>query len=375
MPFAGVAPGVTPVPIVIYSFDRPDYLERLLRGLLAQTQLRPDPARIFLMQDGAVSRRTGYRHGRPVLIQRCIALFRDLVPQGQVLESDSNIGMGDNILRGQQHVFETLDETVGYFFEDDLEPGPLYLAAMEAMRAATEPFADQVAHFAAYGHHMAPKPGPEVGIMPLGHNWGYGLRRDPWRRIQAYLPAWWEEARRHDFFGRNRLRLLKVYRDWPVAVDGVAEDSAANLACAALGLARLNTDVCFARYIGEHGEHFNPAVFRQLGFERMRWTEGDHFTLAAPTAAAIAAIAEAVRRDRETWRRDKLEGLIARIEAEQADPDRLVTEEEVRMLWLMLLDRRNVPAKILEQHVGRSTVRALRRSIVRMRDFQRFNAT
>ena len=43
MPFTGVAPGVTPVPIVIYSFDRPDYLERLLRGLLAQTQLRPDP--------------------------------------------------------------------------------------------------------------------------------------------------------------------------------------------------------------------------------------------------------------------------------------------------------------------------------------------
>lgn len=371
---AGVEPGVTRVPVVIYSFDRPDYLERLLRGLLAQVQVRPDPARVFLLQDGAVSPRTGFRYGRPLRMRHCVEAFRTLFPEGQVLAAEHNLGIADNILRGQRHVFETLGEELGYFFEDDLEPGPLYLAALEAMRAATEPMADRVAYFAAYGEHEAPLPGPEVRVMRLGHHWGFGLRRGTWRRIQAFLPAWWEEVRRTDFPGRNRLRLLKVYRDWEVAVDGVAEDAASELACAALGLARLNTDVGFARYIGEHGEHFNPAIFRQLGFEGMRWAEADRFVFVPPSRAEVDRIAARERAGRVAFRRDGLEPLIARLEAEQADPDRIATAEEVAALWLLLLDRRKVPAEVMERHAGRSTIRELRRAIVRMPLFRQMTA-
>lgn len=374
MMFEGVAPGTCRVPIVIFSFDRPEYLERLCRGLLAQAQLRPDPSRVFLLQDGAVSPRTGHRYGRPLRMQRCIEVFRALFPEGQVLAAEHNLGIADNILRGQRHVFETLDEEVGYFFEDDLEPGPLYLAALEAMRAATEPFADRVAYFAAYGDHKAPRPGPEVRAVQLGHHWGFGLRRAAWRRIQAFLPAWWEEARRVDFQGRNRLRLLKIQRDWDVAVDGIAEDAATELACASLGLSRLNTDVSFARYIGEHGEHFNPGVFRALGFEGMHWAEGDRFALRAPTADEVARIAVTAREGRVAYRRDHLENLIARAEAELVDPDRIATAEDVAAMWLMLLDRRVVPPEVLERHAGRTTIRDLRRVIVRMPLFRRMTA-
>ena len=84
-------------------------------------------------------------------------------------------------------------------------------------------------------------------MVQLGHHWGFGLRRAAWRRIQAFLPEWWAELRRVDFQGRNRLRLLRVYRNWDVAVDGVAEDAATELACASLGLARLNIATLIAR--------------------------------------------------------------------------------------------------------------------------------
>lgn len=374
MSIAGVEPGVSRVPIVIFSFDRPDYLERLCRGLLGQTQIRPDPSRIFLLQDGAVSRRTGHRYGRPGPMQRCVALFREIFPEGQVLASPHNLGMAANILRGQRHVFETLDEELGYFFEDDLEPGPLYLAALEALRVGTESFGERVAYFAAYGDQTAPRPGPEVRLIQLGHHWGYGLRRAAWRRIQDFIAPWWEEALRTDFPGRNRLRLLQVYRGWDVAVDGVAEDSAANLACAAMGLARLNTDVSFARYIGEQGEHFNPAIFRRLGFEGMRWAEGDRFALDAPDAATVDRITAAARAGRTAFRRAGLEALIARIEAEQADPDRIATEADVAALWLLVLDRRQVPPQVMKRHANRTPMRALRREIVQMRAFQRITA-
>ena len=374
MQVEGVEPGVTRVPIVIFSFDRPDYLDRLCRGLLGQTQLRPDPTRVFLLQDGSLSPRTRRRYGRPLRMRECVELFRTHFPEGQVLASEQNLGIADNILRGQRHVFETLDEELGYFFEDDLEPGPLYLAAMEAMRAATQPFADRVAYFAAYGHHQDPKPGPEVNMVQLGHHWGFGLRRAAWRRIQAFLPEWWEELRRVDFQGRNRLRLLRVYRNWDVAVDGVAEDAATELACASLGLARLNTDVSFARYIGEQGEHFNPGVFRHLGFDGMRWAEAERFVLRRPEEAEVADIAALAREGRIDYRRNHLENLIAKVEAEQADPDRLATEEEVATLWLLLLDRRRVPPGFMERHAGKTTIRDLRRAIVRMDEFQRRTA-
>jgi len=371
MRIAGVDQGVTPVPIVIFALDRPEYLERLCQGLLAQTQVQPDPARVVLVQDGAVSPRTGARYGRPGMMQRCVEVFRRLFPQGTVLTAEHNLGIADNILRGQRHVFETLDEEVGYFFEDDLEPGPLYLAALEALRVRTEPYAASVAYFAALGDQRTPKPGPEVGMASLEHNWGFGLRRAAWRRIHDFLQPWWEVVRRNDYRANNLLNLLKVYRDWDVGFLGVGQDTATTLACASLRLARVNTDVSFARYIGEWGVHSTPAVFRRRGFDTMRWAEADCFTFLGPTEADAAQLAVQAHGFYGTYRQVNLEPLIAKIEARSFDPDRLATAEDVAGLWRLLLDQREAPAAMLARHVGQTSLRDLRREVVRMRDFQR----
>jgi len=367
----GIEPGTTRVPVVIYAFDRPDYLDRVCAGLRAQTQVRPDPARVVLMQDGAVSALTGHRHADPGPIRRSIETFRRHFPEGRVVAAPRNLGIAENVLRGQRHVFESLDEELGYFFEDDLEPGPLYLAALEAMRAATEPFADRVAHFAPYGQAREAAPGPEVRWRRLGHHWGFGLRRAAWRAIQSRLVDWWAEIRRNDYRARNRRRLLELWRRRDVASDAISQDAAAELAALELGLARLGTDVCFARYIGVEGEHFNRDIFRSFGFEGMRWAEAEFFAFRALDAARLGAIAAENREARVRWRRTELDGVIARLDAERSDPDRLVTEAEVAALWHLLLDRRKAPPAVVERHAGRTRLRDLRREIVRMREFQR----
>ena len=371
MRIEGVEPGVTEVPIVIFAFDRPDYLAALCKGLLAQTQVRADPTRVHLLQDGAVSARTRHRHARPADIARSIAVFREHFPQGQVHRAPHNLGIAENILRGQVLAFETLDAPVAYFFEDDLEPGPLYLAALEAMRRASEPFADRVAYFAAYGDLRSASSGPEVEWRLLGNLWGFGLRRDAWRRIQPWLAAWWEEIRRNDYPARNRLRIMQFWRSKRVARNAISQDGAMEAACADLGLARIATNVCFARYIGEKGQHFTPARFRSKGFEEMRWAERESFTFAPLREAFVERLIAGTFETFETYRREGLEETIADIEARFDDPDRLATEAEIRMLWHLLLDRREVPAAILERHAGRTTIRALRREIVRGADFQR----
>jgi hypothetical protein len=367
----GIPPGLTDVPIVIFSFDRPDYLATLCRGLLAQTQVRAAPSRVHLMQDGAVSRRTGRVHGAPALIARSMRVFREHFPEGQVHAAGENLGIAENILRGQRLVFETLDAPLGYFFEDDLEPGPLYLAAMEAVRRATEPFPDEVGYFAAYGDHRNRPPGPAVRFRPLGHHWAFGLRREPWRRIQAWLPDWWEEIRRNDYRARNKRRLLELWRTRRVARDAVTQDTATELACADLGLARVGTDVCFGRYIGQVGQHFSPGIFRKLGFDRMSWAEGERFEFGALTRETVRQIANRAFAMHAKFREEGLDQAIAAMDAERDDPDRLATEAEIRALWHLLLDRREVPAPYLARHAGRSTIRAVRRDLVRRDDFQR----
>lgn len=364
------APRILDVPVVIFSFDRPAYLEALCRGLAAQRLVRPDPANIHLMQDAVNSALTYTRYAEQSDVAACIAVFRRHFPQGQVHRPHANLGIAENILRGQRLAFEELGADLGYFFEDDLEPGPLYLHAMEALRALTEPHAAGVGYFAAYGDHTAGREGPRVDYAELGHHWGFGLRRAAWRRIQDWLLPWWKEIRRNDYPARNRVRILKLWRGKPVAMDGEGEDQATSLACADLGLARIGTDVCFARYLGEHGQHFNPHVYRHLGFDRMRVAEGEAFDFAPLPAERVRAIAETARARCVDYRANGLEPLIARLEAEQEDPDRLATAEDVALLWRLLLDRRQVPEAELERHVGRTTVKALRRGIVRSRHFR-----
>jgi hypothetical protein len=365
-----VSEGQTTVPIVIYSFERPAYLDAVCAGLAAQRQVRPDPRRVFLLQDGIVSALTGHRHTLPGLVRQNIEVFRRHFPEGQVLAAEHNLGIAGNIMRGQRLVFETLDSDIGYFFEDDLEPGPYYLAALEAMRMATEPFADRVAHFAAYGRVPDAAPGPQVGWCQLDHHWGFGLRRAPWRRIHAELEDWWAEIGRNDYRARNRRRLLYLWRKRRAAGPVVAQDMAAATSCLELGLARLSTDVCFGRYIGEKGEHFSPAMFRERGFVGMRWNEGSGFAFDRLDESRIVQIADEAFRIGAEWRRTQLEATIAETEAAMNDPDRLVTAEDVETLWRLLLDRPRAPRAQVERHVGRTTLRALRRAIVRMGAFR-----
>ena len=98
-------------------------------------------------------------------------------------------------------------------------------------------------------------------------------------------------------------------------------------------------------------------------------------SISTPHARQVGLYLHGTNREgRVAYRRDHLENLLAKVEAELADPDRIATAEEVAALWLLLLDRRQVPPAVMEQHAGRSTVRELRRAIVRMGEFRRRTA-
>jgi len=362
------APRVLEVPVIVFGFNRPEYLDRVCASLLRQRDVVPDPRRVFLVQDGAVSARSGLRYAEDAAIEASVAAFRRHFPRGHVAASRANLGIAANIRRGEVLAFEAVDADCALFFEDDLELGPDYLRIMEQLRALAE--ADpRIGYFAAYGdHHVAP-PGPYSWITMLQHHWAFGLRREPWRRLRDWLAPYYEIVDRSDYAFRDHMAIFRLMGTMEVANGFSSQDTLKTLGCHALGIARIMTDVCFGRYIGAQGASFNEESFRKLGYDRMGWVEGSENRLADGVAGAVSGIlADSLGRQRH-YRAAKWEGLMEERGAAWLERDRLATRQDVLDLFRLLLDR--VPQEdAVERHAGIHTIRQLREILLGSREFR-----
>ena len=354
-------------PIVIFSFTREDYLRRLCASLRTQQGVRLEEGRVHLVQDGARSPRSGNVYGDPARIEASIAAFREAFPGGHVHASADNLGIAMNIQRGEALVFETLDAEVGYFFEDDLELGPWYLATLEAMRAQLGAH-PEIGYFAAYGDHRRVSDPDAPKLVPLEHHWGFGLTRRCWRAMQPWLQPFLRTYGRVDYQMRPDLAIAELYLDKPVAHTASSQDVAKTMACADLGFARVNTDVCFARYIGERGESFSPAGFTRLGFPAMAYATERPRHAPAITPAAVEEIIRAKRASCTEFRQTAFPARLEELRGRILNPDRLVTREELDQLWRLLMDRAPDAADYYANTVGRRTVREVRTALLRSRE-------
>jgi hypothetical protein len=258
------------IPIAILAFDRPHYLEPFLASLVAQAELDPGRADIHLFLDGAVNRHSRRTHAAEADIDRCEALFRAAFPKGRVLRAAHNLGTWGNFDRAEHHVFETLGAEVAYFFEDDLVLSPHYLRVMDGLWDQVRG-RDDISHFAAYGNHLAgleEQHARERDLVTLQHHWGFGLKRDHWRRMRDLLAPCGELLREVDYRQRPVAALQAWLRAQGVPAAGTSQDHLKAAAATLLGFWRLSTFACWGRYIGETGLHYSPELYRQRGFHR-----------------------------------------------------------------------------------------------------------
>jgi hypothetical protein len=357
-----------PWPILIISFNRPDYLRRLCASLRAQQGVVLDETNIHLMQDGCRSPRSGLSYATEEEIAASLAVFREAFPAGQVHASPDNLGIAMNMLRAERHAFVTLKAHGGYFFEDDLELGPCYLAVMEAMRLKFRAH-PKVGYFAAYGDHRRGGDPAAPRLVPMEHHWGFGLKRICWQAMQPWLKPFHQVYAEVDYQARPHLRIVEIFEAKQVSSTSSSQDVAKTMACAELGFARVNTDVSYARYIGEHGQSFRPATFERLGFHEMRYVERMPDSPPDVTEEIVAAIAERKRAACVAHRQERYAEELAEMRTRLFNPDRPATREEVAWLWRLLMDR--VPGDdVLERLAGKRTLRQVRRQLLRNREAQ-----
>lgn len=284
-------------PIVLLSFNRLDYFAQVLASLKGQHGVEI-VGPILLFQDGAVSEFSGQRYALDEEITASINLFRAFFPMGDIHASGKNLGVARNFDRAERYVFETLGTERAYFFEDDLVLGPHYLRALDNFADVAFSRSD-VGYVTVYGAHHASVEMQKQRlktIIPMGHNWGFSLSREQWRKSAQYVDQYVSLVRNMDYRDRPAVKIVELFHSWGVGAPGTSQDVAKALACHLTGGLRLNTYPVFGRYIGERGLHTTPESFAQLGFGATQMGgDGDWSISEIPDAGIVFAREEAER--------------------------------------------------------------------------------
>ena len=262
-------------PIVVLSFDRPHYLERVLASLRAQSRPIRD-ARVHLFQDGALDRHDDVLLAPSAAIDACVRLFRAAFPGGQVHASPWNAGTAGNVFAAETFVFQELGAPLALFFEDDLELAPHYLQAMGAIWEAVrhEP---RIGYFNAVGRHTASLEEQAAAVSSLGtmhQHWGFALRRDHWLRLAPFMARYHQLVLGRPYRRRPHEAIRDLFRSWGVPEWRTGQDGAKTAATLAVGGLLVSSGPCLGRYIGEVGFHSTPSIFEEGRWaDTVLWTE------------------------------------------------------------------------------------------------------
>lgn len=278
-------------PIVIMSFNRPAYFEKVIDSLKNQKDIE-FRGPILLFQDGAVNPYSGKRHAAEESIQANIETFRNAFPDGEVHASADNLGVALNFDRAERHVFEKLDASRAYFFEDDLVLGPYYIKSLDLLAEVAFARSD-IGYVAAYGDHRADietQKRRASDVTTMWHNWAFGLSREQWRRSSKYVDQYLSLVRDIDYRDRSVKDTVDLFHSWGCGAPGTSQDVAKTLACHLTGGLKVNTATAFGRYIGETGLHTNPNLFAKMGFGSTQVTQDDIFAVTQIIDAQLAPI-------------------------------------------------------------------------------------
>lgn len=250
------------------SFNRPDYLEAVLKTLVRQADAELVQRPIALFQDGSMNPFSGQRRAREEDITRCEKLFREYLPTGVVHSSRDNLGIALNFERAEKYVFEELSADAAIFLEDDLVLSPHYINSLDHLIGVALND-ERIGHVAVYGDHRAglsqQMKSPEAYVL-LEHNWGFGLTRRQWARNRQYVDQYLNIVKNCDYTLRDNNAIRNLYEAWHMRPPGNSQDVTKTLACCVTGAVKLNTNACLGKYIGAKGIHMNQQWYDRLGY-------------------------------------------------------------------------------------------------------------
>jgi hypothetical protein len=344
-------------PIAVMSFNRPDYLRRTLESLRAQAADAIADHELHLFQDGAVNRWSRIRYAEQSDIDACIAIFREIFPEGRVHYEGDNIGICENFCRAEELLFVQQQAETAWFFEDDMVLSSVYFAMMEKLQAFAEQ-TPELAYFSAYGDYYASEDDRlehRRALIQLDHHWAFGLRREAWLRMQPVLADYYALVRGQDYARRNHRAIYEFYARSGMVPRGSSQDAAKTWTCARLGLARLRTFIPFAKYIGARGAHMTPEKFKELQFSSYMATRPVN-DLAVPGTDELGRLVAEQQALLRAICTDELPEIMATLPTAELNPMRPCTRDDVLGAYRLFLHRDPESEAIYGDHEGHRPV-------------------
>jgi len=277
----------SPLTIAIFSFDRPRYLKQVLHSLRPQVN-RNDT--IFLFQDGAWNPHSQQTKGSTTAIDKCVALFRRIIPSGLVKASGYNLGIAENYERAEQELFDRMKCPHALFLEDDLVLSPNYVAVTQMLLSLAQGD-PRISYVSAYGNFWASlgeQNRRKRDLIHMHENWGFAMTRKTWLEERPFRRDYLNLLQGVDYTQRDSRAIIQFYekRGWKTTV--TSQDAARWIASVELGKVRLTTFPCHARNIGRVGVHTTRVLYYRTRLAHARFFTGRPCAPDPPTDKQIA---------------------------------------------------------------------------------------
>jgi tetratricopeptide (TPR) repeat protein len=256
--------------IAIITYARAHYFSLVLPSILAQ-RIGGKPVSevydIYIFQDGLWAEETSDNRSGHAIID---AMLETRPDKDRVFQQDANLGVALHFDFIEKLLFAAGGYDFVAFCEDDLILAPGYMATLDemAVRFADDP---RVGMMSAH---------PGVCTVPLhvqrehlrdfagmGHNWGFGLTRNFWKRRQPFVERYLDLIRDVPYRRRDTPRIFDWLQQAGFRADASSQDYIKTCATTALGACRLSSFANLGLPIGITGLHCTPEVFSLLGLD------------------------------------------------------------------------------------------------------------
>lgn len=258
-------------PIVVYAYNRPDYLKQSLEALKPQVK----DAEVFLFQDGPRI----MSDDKPK-VKESVSVFKEYFPDQTVFESECNLGVAFNQKRAREFIFDKSDSAI--FVEDDIVLNDYYL---EQLNFLMDKFQDEedismVSLFGEIHRHTdvfrycdyltryddwdKQQERNKNKFMQMEHIWGYGFFRNAYEKVAPYMEGYYAMLP-DDYRARPHQQILQYCEQYGMHPNKVvtSQDSVLSGFLALHNFIKVSTFTMNAQYIGEWGEHSDATHYAE----------------------------------------------------------------------------------------------------------------
>ena len=256
--------------INIIAFNRPDYFNQTLSSLCEQN-LSKFGARLHVWIDG-YNGSLDEQRGVPNRTGEVVELATTHLPNALIHRHSDNLGIAAIYDRAEK--FSCLNSAAPYilFFEDDLVLGPRYLEALEILMDWALDIPD-VAIVTAHGYsheylglakrHLS----FSAGLRYAHSLWAFAVKAEHLKERQPFIDGYLSLMNGRRYQNRDHKTIIEYFHSCGATfISGTSQDYAKHAALWLFEKCALTTSFRLSRYIGQEGQHSDPALFQALGY-------------------------------------------------------------------------------------------------------------